>query len=191
MAEEEILQEGRFNEEQRLREEAILQERRNRCIEVVQEISDLEKAQDLAVNRLRRLINRSITVVNFSIVEENYLNLVNVNSALNTRILDWEDLLELDEEGAPIYPDQGQPEYRYSPEAEDFSNKTRTMEIVTTQSIEVLKAFFVALPVAEKAIVSQLAQRDWIPENRDPGHDDGQEGVKNKGIKSKRTRRIT
>ena len=52
MAEEEILQEGMFNEEQRLREEAILQERRNRCIELVQQISDLEKAQDLAVNRL-------------------------------------------------------------------------------------------------------------------------------------------
>ena len=44
MAEEEILQEGRFNEEQRLREEAILQERRNRRLEVIQVISDLEKA---------------------------------------------------------------------------------------------------------------------------------------------------
>ena len=100
-----------FNKEQRLQEEAILQESRNRRIELVQQISDLEKARDLSVNRLRRLINRSITVVNFSIVEENYLNLVNVNTDLNTRILDWEDLLDTNEEGAPIYPYHGQPEY--------------------------------------------------------------------------------
>ena len=159
MAEEDILQEGgRLEEERRLREEAILQERRNRRIEVVREISDLEKARDLTVNRLRRLINQSITAANFTTVEENYLNLSNVNSELNTRILDWEDLLELDENVVPIYPDRGQPEHRYSPEAEDFSNKTRTMEGVISQTIEVLKAFFTTLPAAEKATVSQLAQ---------------------------------
>ena len=88
MAEEEVLRDEMFNEEQRLQEEANLQERRNRRIELVQQISDLEKVRDLSVNRLRRLVNRVITVVNFSIVEENYLNLVNVNADLNTRILD-------------------------------------------------------------------------------------------------------
>ena len=97
-----------LNEEQRLQriqEEATLQERRNERIQVVQQIADLEKARDLAVNRLRRLINRAITVTNFSIVEENYLNLAQINADLNNRILDWEDLLETDEEGNPIYPD--------------------------------------------------------------------------------------
>ena len=114
MAEEDILQEERFEEQRRLQQEAILQERRKRHIEVIQEISDLEKARDLAMNRLRRLINQSITVANFTTVEENYLNLSNTNSELNNRILDWEDLLELDENGAPIYPDRGQPEHRAS-----------------------------------------------------------------------------
>ena len=112
MAEEDILQEGRrLEEERRLREEALLQERRNRRIEVIREISDLEKARDLTVNRLRRLINQSITPINFTTVEEHYLTLSNLNSELNAKILDWEDLLELDENGVPIYPDRGQPEH--------------------------------------------------------------------------------
>ena len=110
MAEQEIFQEERLEEQRRLQEEAILQERRNRRIGVIQEISDLEKARDLAVNCLRRLINQSITVANFTTVEAHYLNLSNTNSELNNRILDWEDLMELDENGAPIYPDRGQPE---------------------------------------------------------------------------------
>ena len=57
------------------------------------------------------------------------------------------------------------------------------MEGVISQTIEVLKAFFTALPAAEKATVSQLAQTvflknpgDWIPENRDLGQNNGQEG---------------
>ena len=167
--------EAMLNEEQRLQriqEEATLQERRNERIQVVQQIADLEKARDLAVNRLRRLINRAITVTNFSIVEENYLNLAQINADLNNRILDWEDLLETDEEENPIYPDRGQPEYRYSPEADDFQNKTRTMEMISSQSIEVLKEFYLVLPAADKITVTQLAQtvflkntKDWVPQN--------------------------
>ena len=61
-----------MNEEQRIQEEAVLQDRR---LDLVQQISDLEKARDLLVNRLRRLINRNISVVNFSTIEENYRNL--------------------------------------------------------------------------------------------------------------------
>ena len=150
-----------LNEEQRLQriqEEAILQEKRNRRIQVIQQIADLEKARDLAVN--------------FTTVEEHYLNLAQINVDLNNRILDWEDLLETDEEENPIYPDRGQPEFRYSPEAEDFQNKTRTMEAVSSQSIEVLKAFFLVLPAADKVTVTQLAQtvflkntNDWVPQN--------------------------
>ena len=129
MAAEDLLQEGRrLEEERRLQEEAFQQERRNRRIKVVHEISDLEKTRDLTVNHLWRLINRSVSQNNFTIVEDHYLTLSNVNSELNVKILDWEDLLDLDENGIPIYPDRGQPEYCYSPEAEDFSNKTRTME---------------------------------------------------------------
>ena len=150
MAAEDLLQEGRrLKEERRLQEEAFQQERRNRRIEIVHEISNLEKTRDLTVNRLRRLINQSVSQYNFTIVEDQYLALSNTNSKLNIKILYWEELLDLDENGIPIYPDSGQPEYRYSPEAEDFSNKIRTMEGVMSQSKEVLKAFFTALTAAE------------------------------------------
>ena len=171
MTEQGVLQDQGMNEEQRIQAEAALQDRR---LDLVQQVSDLEKARDLLVNRLRRLINRNISVVNFSIIEENYRNLQNINSGLNLRILDWEDLLQTDEEGNPIYPDRGQPEFCYSPGAEDFTNKTKAMELVSAQSIEALKAFYLALSAADKATVSQTAQTvflrnpaEWIPPNLD------------------------
>ena len=102
MTEQEVLQDQVMNEEQRIQAEAALQDRR---LDLVQQVADLEKARDLSVNRLRRLINRNISVDNFSIIEENFRNLQNINMDLNSRILDWEDLLQTDEEGNPIYPD--------------------------------------------------------------------------------------
>ena len=97
MTEQGVLQDQGMNEEQRIQAEAALQDRR---LDLVQQVLDLEKARDLSVNRLRRLINRNISVVNFSIIEENYRNLQNINMDLNLRILDWEDLLQTDEEGS-------------------------------------------------------------------------------------------
>ena len=135
MTEQGVLHDQVMNEEQRIQAEAALQDRR---LDLVQQVSDLERAQDLSVNRLRRLINQNISVVNFSIIEENYRNLQNINADLNLRILDWEDLLQADEEGNPIYPDHGKPEFCYSPRAEDFTNKTKAMELVSSQTIEAL-----------------------------------------------------
>ena len=129
MAEGEAHQEEMLNEQQRLREEANLRERMNQRIELVRQIADLERTQHQGVYRLKRLVNRVITVVNFSTIEEYYTNLLTVNADLVTRILDWEDLLGTDQEGSTVYPDRGQPEYRYSPDAEDFKNKTKTMEL--------------------------------------------------------------
>ena len=85
MTEQGVLQDQGMNEEQRIQAEAALQDRR---LDLVQQIADLEKARDLLVNRLRRLINRNISVVNFFIIEENYRNLQNINADLNSRILD-------------------------------------------------------------------------------------------------------
>ena len=179
MTEQGVLHNLEMNEEQRIQAEAALQDRR---LDLVQQVSDLERARDLSVNRLRRLINRNISVVNFSIIEENYRNLQNINSDLNLRILDWEDLLQTDEEGNPIYPDRGQPEFRYSPGAEDFSNKTKAMELVSAQSIEALKVFYLALSAADKATVSQTAQTvflrnpaEWTPPNVDQADEQDKE----------------
>ena len=126
----------------------------NNQIEVIREIGDLEKNRDLSVNGLRRLTNRSISEYNVSVVEEVYIALLDLNSALNRRILDWEELLDLDQTGNPVYPNRGQPEYRYSPEAEDFPNKTKIMEEVLAQCKEALMAFFTSLPAVSQVIVS-------------------------------------
>ena len=180
MAAEEPLQEARrLEEERRLQEEALQEERRNNHIKVMRPISNLEKNRDLTVNRLRRLINRPISEYNFSVVEDQYIALSNLNSELNVRILDWEELLDLDQTGNPVYPICGQPEHRYSPEGEDFSNKTRIMEGVMSQCEEVLKAFFMTLPAADQATVSQDARTTllknpggWLAGYRVPGQND-------------------
>ena len=54
MTEQGVLQYLEMNEEQRIQEEAALQDRR---LDLVQHVSDLKRAWDLSVNRLRRLIN--------------------------------------------------------------------------------------------------------------------------------------
>ena len=184
MAADKPLQEGkRLEKERRLQEEALQEERRNYRIEVVHEISNLEKNRDLTVNHLRRLINRSISQFNFTVVEDQYLALSNINSELNLRILDWEELLDLDQNGIPVYPDRGQPEYRYSPEAEDFSNKTRIMEQLMSQCKEVLKTFFKSLPAQDQGTVSLEAKTPflknpnvWLTGSHNPDQHNDQEG---------------
>ena len=170
MAEEEAFPEGRLQEEERLWQEAEIRQRMDQRIELIRQVADLERTRDQGVNRLKRLIGRDITIVNFSIIEEHYTNVLDVNTNLIARILEWEDLLEVDEEGSTIYPDRGRPEVRYSPHGEDFKNKTKAMEMVSLQAIEALKNFFMSLTAAEKATVSQLAQTvflrnpaEWIP----------------------------
>ena len=184
MAAEEPLQEARWlEEERRLQEEALREERMNNCIKVIHQISDLKKIRDLTVNRLRRLINQSISQHDFTVVEDQYLTLSNVNSELDLRILDWEELLDLDQEGSPVYPNRGQPEYRYSPEAEDFSNKTRIMEQLMSQCKEVLKTFFKSLPAEDRGTVSLEAKTPflknpsvWLTGSRNLDQDNDQGG---------------
>ena len=183
MAEEEAFPEGRLQEEERLRQEAELRQRMDQRIELIRQVADLERTRDQGVNRLKRLIGRDITIVNFSIIEEHYTNVLDVNTNLIARILEWEDLLEVDEEGSTVYPDRGRPEFRYSPHGEDFKNRTKVMEMVSVQAIEALKNFFISLTAAEKATVSQLAQTvflrnpaEWIPQTDNVDHNNGQEG---------------
>ena len=66
------------------------------------------------------------------------------------RINDWADLLESNEDGDPIYPDRGLPEYHYRSEAEDFLRKTRIMEEVLSTTQEAMIRFLISLPAPEK-----------------------------------------
>ena len=170
MVEQEANLEARLQEEERLQQEAEIHQRMDQRMELIRQIADLERTRDQGVNRLRRLINRDITIVNFSMIEEHYTNLLNVNNDLTARILEWEDLLEVDDQGVTVYPDRGHPEFRYSPHGKDFKNKTKVMETVSVQAIEALKTFYISLTATNRATISQLAQTiflrnpaEWIP----------------------------
>ena len=81
---------------------------------------------------------------------------------LNLRIEDWADLLETNEEGDTVYPDQGVSGYCYSPEGEEFSRKTRIVEEVLSFSQKVMIRFLMSLPAREQLILSQEARSTFL-----------------------------
>ena len=117
-------------EEQRriLEENAQREQTRIQRMEIIQEIADLERERDRTTNRLRRSCNQTLSKFNFGRMEDLYIALMDLDSRLILRINDWEELLDSDESGNPIYPDRGIPEYRYSTEAENFCRKTKSIE---------------------------------------------------------------
>ena len=111
---------------------------RGQRIKFITEIDRLERERDKVTNRLRRLSRQTLIRTNFQDLEDAYIATTNLNSRLNSRINYWADLLDTNEDGDPIYPDQGVPRYRYSPEAKDFLRKTRIMEEVLTTTQEAM-----------------------------------------------------
>ena len=97
-------------------------------MEIIQEIADLEMERDKITNWLRRSCNQTLSKLNFGRMEDLFIVLMDLDSRLSLRIIDWEELLESDESENPIYPDREILEYWYSLEVEDFSRKNKTME---------------------------------------------------------------
>ena len=125
---------------------------------------------------------QTLSRFNFEGLENLFIATTDLNSRLNSRINDWADLLESDEDGNTVYPPRGMPEYCYSPEAEDFLRKTKTMEEVLSSTQETLIKFLISLSAPEQLIVSQEAQCAFLkdPEAlkahyRVPGQDDQEE----------------
>ena len=54
------------------------------------------------------------------------------------------------------------PEYRYSPEAEDFSRKTKIIEEVLSLCQETLKKFLLSLSVTDQQIVTLEAKTTFL-----------------------------
>ena len=73
-------------------------------MEIMQLVADLERDRDRSVNRLRRFSSQTISKFTFSRIEDAYITLLNLDSELNLRISEWEDLLDLNEDGTPEYP---------------------------------------------------------------------------------------
>ena len=66
------------------------------------------------------------------------------------------------EDGDPIYSDQGVAGYCYSADAEDFSRKTRIMEEVLSTTQEVMIRFLISLLAPEQLILSQEARSTFL-----------------------------
>ena len=107
MEQETLMEERR---EQRMNQEALMEQRRDERIEIVQEIADLEQERDKETNKLRRMSRQTLSRFNFGVLEGLYARVRHLNLRLISRINDWADLLETDEEGNPIYPERGMPE---------------------------------------------------------------------------------
>ena len=88
-----------------LEENAQREQTRIQRMEIIQEIADLERERDRTTNRLRRSCNQTLSKFNFGRMEDLYIALMDLDSRLSLRINDWEELLDSDKSGNPIYPD--------------------------------------------------------------------------------------
>ena len=153
MADKEVRDQQRMhNQEEQGRivgENAQREKIRVQRMEVIQEIADLERKRDRTTNRLRRICNQALTKFSFGRMEDIYLALMDLDSRLNFRINDKEEMLDSYESENSIYPDRGMPKHQYSPEADDFSRKTKIMEEVLSFCQETLNKFLLSLSVAD------------------------------------------
>ena len=158
--EQETLVEGRMD--QGRNQEDLMDQRENERIQMVKEIADLEWERYKETNKLKRMTRQTLSRFNFGVLDGLYARVRHLNLRLITMINDWDDLLETDDQGDPIYPEWGMPEYRYSPEGEDFMRKTTSMEETLSQAQEVLIKFLLSLPVPEQIILFQEAENIFL-----------------------------
>ena len=95
-------------------------------------------------------------------MEDSHIAAIDLYTRLNSRIEDWADLLEVDEDGNTIYPNIGVSGFRYSPDGQEFSRKTRIVEEILLSSQEVMITFLMALPAREQLILSQEARSSFL-----------------------------
>ena len=92
-------------------------------MDLIRELADLERERDKQVNKTRRMSWQTITSNTFSGLEEEYIRLKDLHLRFPSKVNDWIDLLDTDEEGNPIYQARGIPESRYNPDNEDIARK--------------------------------------------------------------------
>ena len=126
-------------------------------MEIIRELADLERERDRITNRLRRRACQTISRINFSELEEEYSHLKEVHSRFLSKVEDWTELLETNEDGEPEYPQRGMPESRYSPDNEELTRKASLIEEVLISTRETLLKFIVSLPAPEQILLVQEA----------------------------------
>ena len=128
---------GALEEQQRLNEESAA-DAATESETIIAEISILERKRDKITSILKRKSRQILTRFNFQDLEDAHITTIDLYSRLNSRIEDWADLFEIDEDGDTIYPNQGVSGYHYSPDGQEFSRKTRIVENILSSSQEVI-----------------------------------------------------
>ena len=93
--------EGAQEEQRRVFEDTQRECRRIQQMEIIQEIADLERERDRSTNKLRRISRQALSRFNFGVLENLFVGTTDLNSRLISRINNWADLLETDQEGNP------------------------------------------------------------------------------------------
>ena len=131
-------------------------------LEVIRELGDLVRERDKEVNKLRRKVHQTITRANFSRLQEDYVRVKGIDDRLASKIDDWTELLEADEDGEPIYPQRGMPESRYNPGNEDLARKASLLEEVLVSAKDALAKFIISAPANEQALIVDEATLPFL-----------------------------
>ena len=82
-------------------DQGVMEEQR---MEIIQELTDLERERDKEATKLRRKVRQAIFRINFTQIEEGFIRVKGLHNRLTSRIDDWIELLEVDEDGEPTFP---------------------------------------------------------------------------------------
>ena len=124
-------------------------------MEIIQELIDLERERDKEASRLRRKVRQAILRINFSQIEEGYIRVKGLHDRFTTRIDDWIELLEVNEDGEPIFPERGNPGARYNPDNQELAMKDSQLEDIFTSARDALSNFVISLPAHEQPLIVQ------------------------------------
>ena len=126
-------------------------------MKIIRELADLERERDKEANKLRRKARQTILRITFSQLEEGYVCVKGLHDRFTSRIDDWIELLETNEDGDPTYPQRGMPKSRYCPDNQDLARKTSQLEEILTSTKDALANFDISLPAHEQIYIVQEA----------------------------------
>ena len=129
--------------------------REEQRMEIIQELIDLERERDKEASRLRRKVCQAILRINFSQIEEGYIWVKGLHDRFTSRIDDWIELLEVNEDGEPTFPQRGMLGSRYNPDNQELARKDSQLEEIFTSTRDALSNFIVSLPAHEQPYIVQ------------------------------------
>ena len=91
----------------------------------------------------------------FSGLEQEYIILKDLQTRCPSKVNDWIDMLDSDEEGNPRYPARGMPESRFNPDNEEIIRKNSLSEDVLNSTGDILAHFIESLSAQNQSILVQ------------------------------------